>query len=247
MENLLCNPGLYYVTEQILQNLSNQELARCRLISKKFKNFIDSNKALDERKRSIIFKKILIKVARHVTENHEKFKNLLYSPHFFFKSLGDKFWDELTSTQTVFIELFDTVFETSDLHQIWVFMKKTSFDILHGNSCPFVKLNLFQLAFLLNNIEIVAVFLKYLNFNDVKKYLQTPLKELNLNTIYYEKGSENLHDLALHRGQSELLDLIWNHDPRKRKISFEELAVSDDDYLMSRLSTRFSGFSLHFN
>ena len=232
---MLCNPGLYYVTEQILQNLSDHELTQCRLISKKFRYYIDNNKALDERKRAIIFKKILLKVARHVDEKYEKIKYLLFSSHKYMKAVGDRFWNDLTVSQTVFMKLFQTVFETSDLHQVWVFMKSTSFDIArYYNDCPFVKLNLFQLAFLYNNLEIVAIFLKYLDFIEVKNYLKTPLKELNLYVI--EKGPENLHDLARHRGQSKLLDLIWDHDPRKRNLSLVDMVFSDDDHLMSRIS-----------
>ena len=238
MDHLICNPGLYYVTEQIFKNLSSHDLGQCRLVSRNVKDFIDNNKALDERKRSMIFNKIQLKVTKHVQEKYEEFKYLLFSPYPFFKAVGDKFMKELVDTQAVFLDLFNTTFETSDLQQVLVFIKNNSFNrVPRGQSCPFVKMNLFQLAFLKNNVEIVAIFLKYLKHSDVEKYLKIPLKELNLKKG--ENDPENLYDLALNRGHSELLDLIWDHDPKKGKLTYEDY-VSDADYIMKRFSlTRF--------
>ena len=62
MDQIITNPGFHYIAEQILQNPQNKSLTQCRLVSRNFRDFIDTNKSLNDRKRLLVVKLIEIQV-----------------------------------------------------------------------------------------------------------------------------------------------------------------------------------------
>ena len=55
---LISNPGLLHILEQILHSLDPNDIAKCRVLSRSLKTFIDNNKSLNNKIRSFLLSEI---------------------------------------------------------------------------------------------------------------------------------------------------------------------------------------------
>ena len=244
--HFITNPGLYYVTEQILLNLDSQSLANCRLVSKSLNNFIDNSKPLYNKveERSSMKAEIWKLNSKKISDNDDG-PDGLFDPHLLkkYNKLNEKY-----------LKILQERLNNQDLKSIVKFMKNHWIQVKLWFICyePIneYELNLFQLACWKNQVEIVKIFIKALTQKELCEVIQTNifgeirLKYLMLHfdtfktiieyliqngicvnmNMFDEKGSTPLH-YACYWGKIEVVKLL---------IAYHEAANETKIWLKSR-------------
>ena len=200
LDELISNPGLQYIAEQILVNLDYQTLANCREVSKSWRDFIDQ-------------KKSLIKIQIRQTISHTNGAALLCEKtgNFICKICDKTFvlhaWlkDHMVNHKFDSDRLFETKMDLDDLEVILKFMKnfwnpgpkhKVLQKVWNINSKNMDSRTLLHFACRAGRVQVV-------------KAILNSVIEIDIN-IEDKYGHNVLHEACM-TGSLEIVDLLLKH------------------------------------